>query len=304
MIDRKIPDMHAWVEERLSAYIDNEIAPHERPQVDSHLAECSRCRASLESLRWTVSLLKQAPAPAMPRSFMLPVTRKEAKVGGLGFGLLRGATALATLLLVLVVGLDVFSQTRFLATPAPSAPAPAAQFAAPTQNIALAPAATSVPTSVPAAAVTTAPTSAPAAAPPIAPTLAPAPSQPPAPLSQPVALPTGTRPLNVGAAEAQATRAQAQDAQKSGAAVTATLPQFRSGITTTVASPSPAPTQPAPTATSTAVAEARTQPTRESAPSSTGTVREEFPIVRIIEIGLLGFVVTLGVLTIVLGRRK
>jgi anti-sigma factor RsiW len=248
MAERKIADMHAWVEERLSAYIDEQLAPDERTRIDSHLAECARCHASLESLRWTVSLLKLAPAPAMPRSFTLPVPRTESKVGGSSFAFLRGATVLATLLLCLVVGLDLCSQSRFGFASAPSAPMPAAQFAAPTQNIALAPAATSAPTSVPAAA-------------PIAPTTAPAATQAPR-LSQPVALSTATRPPSVGAAEVQATRAQADDALKTLPTMTVPPPPFRSGITTTVPSPSPAPTQPLPTATRRSRL-LRAQPTRD-----------------------------------------
>ncbi len=290
MVERKMTDIHAWVEERLSAYIDNQLARDEHTRVDSHLADCARCRASLESLRWTVSLLKQAPAPAMPRSFTLPVTRKESKVGGFSFAFLRGATALATLLLCLIVGMDVFTQTRFAS--APSAPLPAVQFAAPTQNIALAPT------------VTSAPTSAPAAAPQVAPTSAPAATQPPRPLSQPVAIPTATRPPSVGAAEVQATRAQADDALKTLATLPVPPPSFRSGITTTVASPSSAPTQLAPTATSTSLAEARTQPTRETAPSFNVTVRGELFAIRAIELGLLGLALVLGVLTIVVWRRR
>lgn len=308
MVDRSSSDIHAWVEERLSAFIDNQLAQDERVRVTSHLGDCARCRASLESLQWTLSLVKQAPAPALPRSFTLPVTREESQAGGLSFAFLRAATAIATLLLCLVIGLDLFSQTRFGVAQAPSAPLPAAQFAAPTQNVALAPAATSAPTSASAAAGV--PTLASQAAPPIAPTSAPAATQPPPQgLSQPVALPSPTRALSAGAAEVQATRPQADSALKSLATVPAAPPAPRSAITATVALPSPAPTQPVPTqtirsATNTPAFEARTQPTREILPSSAGIEREGLPIVRMLELGLLGLVGILGIAALIVWRRK
>ncbi len=285
MFDRKISDMHAWVEERLSGYIDSQIAADERAQIERHLADCARCRASLESLRWTVSLLKQAPAPALPRSFAIPIVRRESRAGNFSFGFLRAATALATLLLCLVVGLDLFSQSRF-SSPAPSAPLPAAQFAAPTQNVALAPQATAAPTSAP------------------APTLA-----PPQPLSQPLVLPTATRAFSVGAAEALATRVQADNALKSAATAPAAPPAPRAAITATITLPSPAPTQPAPTqtvpsATNTPEAVARSQPTRETAPSADETFRERFSTSRTLELGLLALVIMFGALTFVAWRRS
>ena len=58
MADRNFAaNEHAWIEERLSAYIDNQLAPLEHAQLERHLRGCARCQASLASLRWTVSLL-------------------------------------------------------------------------------------------------------------------------------------------------------------------------------------------------------------------------------------------------------
>lgn len=307
MADRSSPDLHLWVEERLSAFMDNQLAQDERARVTSHLGDCPRCRASLESLQWTLSLVKQAPAPALPRSFTLPVTGKESQAGGLSFTFLRAATAIATLLLCLVIGLDLFSQTRFGAAQAPSAPLPAAQFAAPTQNVALAPAATSAPPSAPAAA--SVPTLAPTDAPPIAPTFAPAATQPPQGLSQPIALPSPTRAFSAGAAEVQATRPQADSALKSSATVPAAPPAPRAAITATIALPSPTPTQSVPSktilsATNTPEFVARTQPTRETLPGSAGIERADFPIIRMLEFGLLGLALVLGLVTILVRRQR
>lgn len=76
MFNRKnqIQDMDAYVEERLSDYLDGTLSDKERQIVEAHLASSERARASYESLKYTVNLLKQTPAPALPRQFTLPVT--------------------------------------------------------------------------------------------------------------------------------------------------------------------------------------------------------------------------------------
>ena len=78
MFNRKphIDDMDAWVEERLSDYLDGTLSPQDRATVEAHLKTSERARASLESLRWTVQLLHQTPAPALPRQFTLPVNQR------------------------------------------------------------------------------------------------------------------------------------------------------------------------------------------------------------------------------------
>lgn len=183
---------HLWVEERLSDYIDNRLPPVERARIERHLQSCEHCRASLDSMRWTVSLLKRAPAPALPRSFVLPVPARPSRVSSLGLSALRFATALATLLLVSLVGIDLIFQFGG-GGPAPMAASRAIQSVPPT-NVAqvpptsasskanevapmAAPATPVPPTAAPAA--TAAPTSAPAAAsaavPPPPPTTAPQP---------------------------------------------------------------------------------------------------------------------------------
>ena len=105
---------HAWVEERLSAFVDDQLAPLERAQLERHLRECARCQASLASLRWTISLVKQAPAPALPRTFTLPMPvpspAPTRRASSFGFGFARLATVVATLLLFAVIGVDAISQ--------------------------------------------------------------------------------------------------------------------------------------------------------------------------------------------------
>lgn len=102
---------HELCQESLSAFLDGELTPRERSRVQGHLEECSACRADLESLRRTVSLLRAAPVIRPPRSFVLPAAegarQKHVLRRRLSYAYLQGATAVATVLLVLVVSGDV-----------------------------------------------------------------------------------------------------------------------------------------------------------------------------------------------------
>lgn len=282
-------DIHQWVEARLSEYLDKRLAPNELTRLETHLQECDRCRASLESLRQTLSLLKQAPVPAPSRQFILPVTQSAPHALRPSFAFLRVATVMATLILCVVVSLDVFTPFRFAAAPAPI------QFAAPAAaptNIALAP------TSAPAATLALATAAA------VRPTLA-----QPQSAAQPFALPTATRPSSAGAAESQTTLPSADQTLKSSATTAAAPPAPRAGITNTLASPSPtssptvvpSATAPAPTATTQSQARADATPPRVGLAE---TSQPSAPSLREIEIGLLALVVFLGALTIFVGRRK
>ena len=121
---------HGWVEESLSAYIDRELSARDVARVEKHLQECQACGENLATLQRTVALLRELPAIPAPRSFAIrpaPVRRKARVVTpGWGYGLLKGATALAALLLVLLIGGDLTLQFLGgfrLAAPAPMAPA-------------------------------------------------------------------------------------------------------------------------------------------------------------------------------------
>lgn len=65
--------------ERLSAYLDDQLAPAERAALERHLPACARCAAELAELRRIVALLHAMPAPALPRSFALPATAAQAE---------------------------------------------------------------------------------------------------------------------------------------------------------------------------------------------------------------------------------
>lgn len=105
MFKNQIHDMDAWVEERLSDYLDGALSPQERAMVEAHLQTSERARASLESLRWTVSLLKQTPVPSLPRQFTLPVTPRAPARSAPGWMVwaLRGVAVAATAAFVILL---------------------------------------------------------------------------------------------------------------------------------------------------------------------------------------------------------
>lgn len=104
---------HAYVEKRLSAYVDDEVSGRERRRIEAHLAHCEACRADLRTLRWTVGLLHQAPQVKAPRRFVV----READLAGTRrpmrrmspLAVTQWATAVVALLLVLVLGGDLLA---------------------------------------------------------------------------------------------------------------------------------------------------------------------------------------------------
>ena len=132
-------------DEVLTAYLDDapDLTPASRASAEAHLAGCAACRAALRDLEATVALLRDLPQLAPRRSFALTPELVEGAAGPgrelVGAGSrrfawvwpVRWASALATLLFAIVVGLDA------------SGPAPASQPPTATQVVAVA---TSTPT--------------------------------------------------------------------------------------------------------------------------------------------------------------
>lgn len=102
---------HDWVGESLSAYIDGELTTRERTRVEQHLKECQACAEDLRTLRQTVALLKELPVIPAPRSFAVRPRvakfRPAPAPSAWGYGLLKGATAIAALMLALLIGGDL-----------------------------------------------------------------------------------------------------------------------------------------------------------------------------------------------------
>jgi hypothetical protein len=63
--------------EELSAYVDGELEPGPRAQIDAHLATCAGCRARTEALRSTVNAIRAMPMDTPPRTFTVPVQRRQ-----------------------------------------------------------------------------------------------------------------------------------------------------------------------------------------------------------------------------------
>lgn len=141
MFNRKnqIQDMDAYVEERLSDFLDGTLDDQERQIVEAHLASSERARASYESLRYTVNLLKQTPAPALPRQFTLPVTSRAPARATAPWVVwsLRGIAVAATAAFVLLLTTTLLRQNT--SNQAFEQAAPMAAQAQPSLMVALAP---------------------------------------------------------------------------------------------------------------------------------------------------------------------
>lgn len=109
-IKRSPQTEHQFCQENLSPFLDKQLTPREQARVTRHLHECPDCRAELQSLRQTVAVLHAMPAVRPPRSFFIPasegVRQRQVQRNRLAYGYLQFATAVATVLLVLVVSGD------------------------------------------------------------------------------------------------------------------------------------------------------------------------------------------------------
>ena len=302
---------HEWAEERLSDYIDDRLPFPERNRLEQHLQGCERCQASLASLRWTVSLLKRAPAPTPSRSFFLPMEQKPAGVPLFGLAALRFATALATLLLVSLIGIDLILQfgganatarpaARPLSPPHVALSQPSASSAS-DQSVGASSAATAPLPLTPGAAATVAPTPAAKAQS----TVAPAGAQP-FRSAGPTSTPTYA-PIPGGSGERTAS---AKSATENGSPT-------RPGPLTLGVVPTAAPPEPTQTPTSPAVPPTATPAPATATPSPGALESKPFvpppsgpstsavlPAVRIGELALLFLAVFLGSLTVMVGRRS
>ena len=124
--------------ERLSAYIDNQLSPAEKADLEARLAKEPQLQATLNELRRTVQVLRSLPTVKPPRSFTLTAEQVGARARrGPLFPVFRLAAALCTLLLGLAVARDYVSTslsasaTRDFTTQSGAVTAPALPNAAP-----------------------------------------------------------------------------------------------------------------------------------------------------------------------------
>jgi len=106
---------HGFFEERLSSYLDGELASHEHEAVEHHLKTCSACQWELETLAQTIQWTRELPTLQVPRVFTVPVPAEPARssVRRRNFlPVLQGATALIAVLLVFAVAGDLMLGSR------------------------------------------------------------------------------------------------------------------------------------------------------------------------------------------------
>ncbi len=59
---------HNWTHERLSDYLDDELADRERERLEKHVGMCPQCRRVLATLRKTLAGLRSLMSPPAPPS--------------------------------------------------------------------------------------------------------------------------------------------------------------------------------------------------------------------------------------------
>jgi hypothetical protein len=57
---------HPEIRAQLSAFLERDLDPEARSQIQTHLESCAACGSELRELRSTVSLLRRLPEPAQP----------------------------------------------------------------------------------------------------------------------------------------------------------------------------------------------------------------------------------------------
>lgn len=99
--------------EALSAYLDNELAPKERANLEARLKQDQDLRMALQELRRTQIILRSQPKMRAPRNFTLTPEmagiRAQSRPASRAYPFFRLASALATIALVLVLVGDFFT---------------------------------------------------------------------------------------------------------------------------------------------------------------------------------------------------
>jgi len=92
------------IERQLSAYLDGELTAEDAAEVRAHLAGCESCRAEVESLRATKTLVGRLAQPSLPAGFAAGVwSRIERPSPRRWFWWPRPAMALAAVALAVIL---------------------------------------------------------------------------------------------------------------------------------------------------------------------------------------------------------
>jgi len=113
----RLPFIHAHrrLQERVSAYVDNELGEREQARVRDHLDACAECAALVRGFAGTKQLLAAMPAVEPPRSFRLTpamvaapaLSRPAPGRSQLPLRVAQMATAVAVMALAIVVAVDL-----------------------------------------------------------------------------------------------------------------------------------------------------------------------------------------------------
>jgi anti-sigma factor RsiW len=142
-------------DELLSAYLTEAIDdPAVEAAVSAHLAACAACREHIAQLRVITALLAELPAPALPRSFALAgeeLQRLRPRPWYLRYQpVFRWASAVAAVLLVALLGIDLLAGGPEQTATPPKAPSSAVERQAAPEAAATPAAALSAPAEQPA----------------------------------------------------------------------------------------------------------------------------------------------------------
>ena len=78
--------------EALSEYLSGRLAPGEARRIETHVDACAACREELDSLGYTVGLMRRAPMVRPRTTFVLSQAPVEAAARGLALRLPAGRT--------------------------------------------------------------------------------------------------------------------------------------------------------------------------------------------------------------------
>jgi len=120
-------DVHSRLIERLSAYVDGELAPEEKVAVEQHLGTCIQCRTELERFRQTIGKLAQLKKKA-PRSFLPKIQQQiHDRSRGRFFGrrwLLFGRIPFEWVSLTMIIAMLVYYIVTLQSAPTTVTPSP------------------------------------------------------------------------------------------------------------------------------------------------------------------------------------
>jgi len=69
-------DSHTRAADSFSAYLDGELTPEAKQELEQHLMTCIQCRTSLERFKRTLGGLSRLKGPSAPRSFLTDIQQQ------------------------------------------------------------------------------------------------------------------------------------------------------------------------------------------------------------------------------------